>query len=501
MTPTMIQFTLPFAGAFACVLVFSRLVADNEIAACRAGGMSYGLILLPALFLGGAFMLGMFLLSNWIVPRFFNAAEHTLEKDVTQMLVSQLQKGRPFELRDDLVVYASGAYVDDAPPHIEGAAVQPTRLIMLRGVAVGMLDDHHRMIGDATAEQADIYLFRDTQRDRSWLTLRLSNAQGYDAQRHRSIAFSEQPVYNIPVPSPFRDQPRFQGWLELRRLSREPIRYDKVADTSDRAARAIAREWILRSMVTTWRSGEGTPVRIMGPREGERYLVWAPRWSRAGDRLELSAQANQRVSIEYLTGGLISRRYEAASAEVEVRVGEPRTEPGIEIKLHDAHVVNERLEGRGTELSEWTMPAMHWPQPVLQPLARLTDVNVLRSTAARFATSRHVSMALERLDNQLRKLGRKIVAELHERAATAVGCLLIVLFASALSLLWRGQLPLVIYFWSFLVAAINVLIVQSGENLAQASRGPWIHGLVVLWTGAAVTAAAAAVMFAVLARR
>ena len=56
--PTMVQFAVPFAGTFAGTMVFNRMVNDNEILACAAGGISYRALLVPVISLAGVLASG-----------------------------------------------------------------------------------------------------------------------------------------------------------------------------------------------------------------------------------------------------------------------------------------------------------------------------------------------------------------------------------------------------------------------------------------------------------
>ena len=48
----MLQFALPFAGAFAGTIVYARLTSENEVLAMSAAGLAYRKILLPAAGIG-----------------------------------------------------------------------------------------------------------------------------------------------------------------------------------------------------------------------------------------------------------------------------------------------------------------------------------------------------------------------------------------------------------------------------------------------------------------
>ena len=48
----MLTYSMPIAALFATTVVYGRLSADNEVTACRAGGLSHLTIALPAFVMG-----------------------------------------------------------------------------------------------------------------------------------------------------------------------------------------------------------------------------------------------------------------------------------------------------------------------------------------------------------------------------------------------------------------------------------------------------------------
>ena len=144
LAPTMLQFALPFAAMFAATQFFARMAADNEITACSASGLSYFLILVPALVLGSALMVGWYYLSNSLVPMFNKRAAEVVKSDVVRMVVTELQKGRAvrFPTSGNWVVYADHAEeraltpAEDKAWVANGARTLPYRVVRLSGVAL-----------------------------------------------------------------------------------------------------------------------------------------------------------------------------------------------------------------------------------------------------------------------------------------------------------------------------------------------------------------------------
>ena len=245
LAPTMLAFILPFSGAFASTIVFSRMAHDNELLVCRAGGISYGMILLPVVFLGLMLTLSLFFLSNWVVPSFYRGAAFMLEKDIMQVVVGQVHRGRPVVL-DDRVLYADA--VDDAqsPPVIPNQSVQPSQLIRLRGVAVGQLDDRGRLRSDSTAQKADILLYHVGRQ--TWATLHLEDVVFYDAMRGDLFYTRQWVLPQLLLPSPLEDDLRFLTWPQIRELEDQPERYDQIRFRKHQLAQTIAAEMLLQKI-------------------------------------------------------------------------------------------------------------------------------------------------------------------------------------------------------------------------------------------------------------
>ena len=83
----MLQFALPFAGAFAGTIVYARLAADNEVLAMSAAGMSYRRVFMPAILLGLLLFVGMVLLVDLGVPRLWSSMDRFKTRDPTRLFV------------------------------------------------------------------------------------------------------------------------------------------------------------------------------------------------------------------------------------------------------------------------------------------------------------------------------------------------------------------------------------------------------------------------------
>ena len=144
----MLQFAIPFAAGFAAKLVMHRYTADNEILAASVSGLSYSRILLPIFGFGCVLLVVMVLLTQTIIPRFWQSLQQMIARDVTRLIQSSIKKGVPVRF-GNVQIHADDLVVLEEPPDT-GAQ---TRLVLDRVVAAKM-DTDGRIVWDIAARQA-----------------------------------------------------------------------------------------------------------------------------------------------------------------------------------------------------------------------------------------------------------------------------------------------------------------------------------------------------------
>ncbi len=496
--PTMLGFVLPFAGAFASTLVFIRMASDNEVLACSASGISYAKVLAPVAALGLVLTMGLFYLSNFVVPGFYRAAAETLESDMLSVLVTQLNQNRPFTEIEGYVIYADSAIQKPISPD-QRKAIQKdapadiiaTKYIRLEGVAVGELDEQDIVRADSTAREANILLFQGPEG--SFVTLKLIEAMRYQPDVGELEYSQSLPIGPIDIPSPFGDDPKFFSWPQLRKLYQEPDRFGDVHDAKMELARQVAVAELRTSIRKDMRANSGqTGVVLSGSRQG--YRIMSPSVRTVRGAIVLKSMPDRPITIEYPVGteqhpydGPVLRRIEAVSGLISIESPDER-QPGIEptasIELGEVRVF--RVPGAEpiTEKLTDTLPPMVWQNPVIDPETASKPIDDLLTAAGQHLTlSKNVEAARLGLDRNIQKLGRKIIAQLHERAASAITCLILLVFGSVLAIHLKGQMPLVVFFWSFLLAVVSIIVINTGQTLAIAKQSTVVSGLAVLWAG------------------
>ncbi len=503
--PTMLAFALPFAGAFASTIVFLRMAADNEVVACSAGGISYRSILLPIVLLGALLTNTMVYLSNFVMPWFYREAARLVEQDLLTALIGQLNQNRPYTwANDDRVLYANTAVEGPVPEAILeriDSPVPPSQLVELTGVAVGQLDDAGRMRGDVTARLATALVFRDGAQ--SWASILLKDVRRWDPL---SGQFAEASVFELPpvrVPSPFEEDVEFLSLPQLRALGRDPDRHERVRQPARELAELLAAERLRRLIVAALdpRQGPGS-VTLRDVGGDERYVLSAARLERDEGAIRLLATDDQPVTIERI-GRDVRRRFEARAALLTFAAEDLGTDPTVLIELTDARVSDPGSPDPPGEQREYTLQRLTWPQTLIDDASRRVDSLALLDRLEReptLARSPTVKRAAQSLWNEITLLKQRIKAQLHSRVAAAVACLLLLLLGALMSMTLAGQMALAVYFWSFVLAVLTLILIYTGTNMAGSSSYPLGLSLVLLWSGNALLAIVIGAVYCALAR-
>lgn len=539
--PTMLSFALPFSAAFASTLVFARLASDNEILACRASGMSYTKILAPVLGMGLLITCSLMYLGNQVIPKFYMLAEQQLERDMLKVVVTQIKSGQPFKMRN-MVLYADAVDDTQPPPVIENlpeGTDQPTKMVLFDGVAIAMLDKQGGLKIEGTAERADALFFRSPKQ--SWMQIRLENVMYYradrsmkpksdkagkpdaegagasatapaesletttddaDAPAEESAAKSEtfgdrgQLLFvknwnppAIPMPNPFQDRLQFFTIGELLDLRANPDHFDRVNARMESLQNALTEARLTR-LVRDALSASGTThgvLTMQAPVAAQRYQITAPKISSAPKGLILESVPardgipGRDVEVTSIVSGVVNRRMIAKSAVVEVESGDVSPEPRIHVELEDVNIIDAQSSPNRTQRKSLPLPGSTWPASLTADNEKPT-IDELLEKAQDYSENKQIQTAATNLKSSIVSLKKRVSARLHERFASAVAASLVLTLGALMSLVLAGRMPLVVYFWSFLVATLAVVLARAGETVAINQSLPAV-GMLGMWSG------------------
>jgi hypothetical protein len=106
----MMAYSLPVAALFAATMVYGRLSADNELTACRAGGISHLGSAMPAFVLGlGVALLSMVMLC-FVVPIYTLKVEQVIYSNLAKLIANKIERTHEIPF-GDFNVFAQKAYL------------------------------------------------------------------------------------------------------------------------------------------------------------------------------------------------------------------------------------------------------------------------------------------------------------------------------------------------------------------------------------------------------
>lgn len=113
--PAMTAYALPIGALFATTVIYGRLSADNEVVACRAGGISHLSMAAPAFVLGllvSMLALGLLL---FVVPLYTLKVEQVVTSNIAQLIASRINRSHNIRF-GAATVFANQAYIPAPDP-------------------------------------------------------------------------------------------------------------------------------------------------------------------------------------------------------------------------------------------------------------------------------------------------------------------------------------------------------------------------------------------------
>jgi hypothetical protein len=502
--PPMLAYALPFASCFGATLAYHRMVADNEIVAAHAAGLSHRALLAPAV-ISGMLLAGVLVFLNaQVIPRFVRTMQEMVADDLARAIVTRIESGQPVERRD-MILSAQTARVLD-PSEMPGARSR----VLLTGVAALLLDEDRMPREELFARSAQVWVLpggRDPEAGELPGQVIIQVRDGFLHSRDGSEGFVESLARTIPLPNAFRDDPAFLTTQELDALDREPERMNFIEWRRVDLAYHLAARAVLRRIAEDLRAGGG----VRFEREGETIVVRAQGLrERQGDEYYLRPmEASRRVEIEVRRPGPTGLprldTFEAHRAFLKVDLGDDWRSRELSLDLTMRNYAPTDIDNPGfdeqtapiRQETEWT--GLRLPgSPERELLATPSD-ELLRQARAWAAQGPDPELtgAAHALATRVDQLGREVGATRHARAAMAVSCLVMIIGGALAAMRMRGALPLAIYCWAFFPAIGALVTIAAGKEMVHRSGMEW---LVVLWGGVLAIAVLGALSFRSVAR-
>ena len=483
--PAMLAYAIPIAALFAAVLVYWRLATDNEMTACRASGISFTSIVLPAAALGLMVASVDLVFVNYVVPVFLQRTERAIISDLGALVTNQINQQGQFKM-DKLVLYADSAEL--LPSHEVN-----TSYVVLHGMAALKLRDG-KPDAIVVAQQAHGTITNDPLTGEAAIKFTLDQARAFDPAKFTSISGSVPTLTDgskpFTMPSQLKSKPKFLNVRELLNYDKDPMLFRPVRDVVDKMETLHEYEVVANRLYEVWKITSGAPMTLqLSVAEGsepEYVKIFAPRAVLTVDKqLQFRGVPAKQVHVEYYRGKTLLTSYECDM--VNVQLAEDNFSGGGitgSLILHDHVTRIDQVRHLGPiSLADVTLSGLMLPAEIktvapmdpreLQELVKNPEKGDVRAM-------RDLS---QQAGMEMSKLFHEIDSELHSRGSFSLSCLTLVMLGAALGLLLKGKNPLAVFVIGFVPAIVLVLLITAGREMAEGSARNEHMGIGLIWAG------------------
>lgn len=460
--PITLTFVLPMAALFASALAYGRFASDNELNACRASGIGLWTFVYPGLALAILVTIANLLLSFHVMPYFVHLAERSLKADAKQILFRNLQRRGFYELpslngdRSQFRIYAD--YADAKNDTLYG--------IIVADAGRGGISEIY------TAERATIGF--DLHEKLNEVRLSIYNARIMRMGEGFSGLFTYVPVRRS-FGSLLGDDIKFKRINEMKQIRENLMLFEPIAGLVQSAYQKLVTQLLAEDI-----SGKLKPSGT-GSYElrGLTQWIW---FSAAGCEMQVGQTiglVGPVVVEEYdIRSGQCLRRLRCEKAILHVGKETPNPQLGLELpnarndadgSLEVRHIVNDLV------LPDTLRRRLEQGDP-LQTVQRSQQI-------LQAPPSSVLAEAQRRLQSEIAGTLADIKAEMNSRLVFGIGCIPMILIGIGLGIINRGGHLLSAFGASCAPAAILIIAIISGRQVAGNAGAQIISGITIMWGG------------------
>ena len=457
----MLQFALPFAGAFAATICLHRMAQDNEFIAMAVCGQSYIRLLAPMAFFGILLTLIVAILTQSIIPYFIGKMTQAITADLPKLLKSSIENDTPFD-QGDLVIWAKDIF--------PGADGDEDRMA-LDQVAVAKIDEDGRasMYFMASAAVIDINRTNNV----TALSVEMRNTTQWTRGASGAGVLKGAPegflTHEINLPALTNERLTALSFGDLRYLQNHPEEYSYV----QKAALELKTKLSMYGyeIALQEKNAQSGSLECISDQGGRRFVIDSQGFD-AGSFI-----APITVAVISDTGEQSMLNPEHASLVFEYEVG---------IFQSATLIMRDVIVGAGkigeNQRGEIVIPSL---QVLGVPLPEVSDVystdTLLELGIQSSSLNSGIRSAVFNLKRHIAALDNHVVGRIGQRWAVSMLPLLAILLGSILAIRNITMMPLEVYARVFIPAVIALLLVFSGgQMIRDANVGT---GFFTMWIG------------------
>jgi lipopolysaccharide export LptBFGC system permease protein LptF len=481
--PATISLTLPVAALFAATFVYGRFAQDNELLACRAGGIPTLTLLRPALGLGLGVTLLTLVLSNFVTPQLARMAAHAAEANLRGIIYHKIQSEGYFK-RGTWLLHA-----DEVDPKTDklfgvvGADLDPDGRSRL--LAASYADVHFRSYGG-----------------RTYVTIQLENAAQTETGGQNVVHLGEVYFESPPLPNiigQMEEKPESYSWPELLEMRDDPSDHGRI-----RQGLADIRRDILHNNAVRLIAGEinqGNEYSLQGI--DQRYVVSAQAAQVVGrNKVELLSGVSTEgqpipVRVRVYRDKVMRQIITADAGSIQATWSRMQDKSYLNIAL-SGNITVEFLslaEDRVQRRSDWRIGRLAIPETIVDQ-ARGISLRDVYTNAEQYTRDKGILKSVDQLITQgVDRILSEIQAELHGRAAYGISCFLMVAMGAGLGLMFKGGQLISAVALAAIPGSVVTLMILMGKELVTNPDVPEPIGIGSIWAGVVLLLAANTVLY------
>jgi len=473
--PITLTFVLPMAALFAATLVYGRFASDNELNACKAGGVSLLTLVYPGLVLAIIVAIANLILSFHVMPAFVHRAEKSLKADAKQILFRNVQRRGYYKLPPD---GRYRIYADLANPRnntLSGVVVTEVRGYEIEKII--------------TAESARVNFDPHERFNEVQITAYNTYQMGFEDEAPFS---AEWVPMMMPFPSLLGDDIKFKKIDEMKKIRLDLMSFDPIAK--------LARDTY--AQFTTELLAEGIAEKISGGLEGtlspSETAEDANNFYKlhSGEKLvkftagRCSVQDEEKVQ---LSDGVVVIEYDAASKKVlrtlrcaraSLHIEGDKFAPTLTMDLRSP--TWRQADGSEGLAQRVIIRGLILPEAITDKLGTVDVLEAVSPASISSALPKGPSSRLNTLQNKVqRKIQETLAdirAELHSRLVFGIGCVAMMMIGIGLGIILKGGHLLSAFGASSVPAAVLVVCIMMGKNITKNPYTQVSSGIVLMWT-------------------
>ena len=487
--PITLTVVLPMSALFSAALVYGRFASDNELAACKASGISLMTLVYPALCLAVVVAITNLILSFYVVPAFVMRAEKSVQGNAKQIVFRNIQRKGYFEMPGKRF----RIYADHVVPEND----------MLYGVVMIESKDND-ITRQIFAKSARIII--ETESKFTQVTAIAEDA--YQLDRNDNPAYSDTISTMTRFPPMLSDNIKFQKIDRLKEIRADMSKFGPVKEKVLAARAQLATEAL----------AEDIAKKLADPEVGSYHLTSEDKilmLSAAGCKALAENTISLAPPIELLEYNKFSRKLSFTwtsddKAELTFISDQPDSKLGLTLN-NTSWKKNETIGGFAP-LPSKVFPGIYLTPGISNKLNKRnrslidTIATINNPDAEDPILTAKPSPTLINLkkaaDYSMWITSKKILSEIHTRLVFGIGSITLILFAVALGIIFKGGHVLSAFGASAIPAAALIVFIMSGKELTKTVNKsmPEITGIIVMWSGLAALSIIACMIFRKLTR-